>query len=90
MYYGIVVISVLMFGVQFYLSDKYQKENGTGISAVFTFSFISYLVGAICLLVINRFDVSFTPFTLIMAVITALDGVLCTICSLKSLEKVKA
>ena len=88
MYYGIVLISVLMFGIQFYLNDKYQKENGTGASSVFTFSFISALVGVVCLAIINGFDFSVTPFTLIWAFVTALNSVLCSICTLKALEKV--
>lgn len=88
MYYGIVAVSVLMFGIQFYLNDKYQKENGTGASSVFTFSLISALVGTVCLAVINGFDFSFTPFTLLWAFVTALNSVLCSICSLKALQKV--
>ena len=88
MYYGIVIASVLMFGIQFYLNDKYQKENGTGPSSVFTFSFISAVIGVICLSIINKFDFSATPFTLIWAFVTALNSVLCSICTLKSLEKV--
>lgn len=88
MYYGIVIISVLMFGVQFFLNDKYQKQNGTGAGSVFTFSFISAVVGVVALAIINKFDFSFTPFTLIWAFITALNSILCSICSLKSLEKV--
>ena len=88
MYYGIVTIAVLMFGIQFYLNDKYQKENGTGTSSVFIFSFISAVVGVICLAIINGFDFSFTPFTLIWAFVTALNLILCSICTLKALEKV--
>jgi drug/metabolite transporter (DMT)-like permease len=77
-----------MFGVQFYLNDKYQRETGTGASSVFTFSFISALVGIVCLAIINGFNFSATPFTLIWAFITALNSILCSICTLKSLEKV--
>ena len=88
MYYGIVMLSVLMFGIQFYLNDKYQKQNGTGASSVFTFSFISAVVGVIALAIINKFDFSFTAFTLVWAFITALNSILCSICSLKALEKV--
>ena len=88
MYYGIVTIAVLIFGIQFYLNDKYQQENGTGTSSVFTFSFISAAIGVICLAIINGFDFSFTPFTLIWAFVTAVNLVLCSFCTLKALEKV--
>ncbi len=88
MYYGIVIISVLMFGSQFYLNDRYQKENGTGANSVFIFSFIGAAVGVIALSLINLFDFSFTRFTLIWAFVSALNAVLCSICSLKALQKV--
>ena len=88
MYYGIVVISVLMFGVQFYFNDKYQKECGTGASSVFASAFIGSVGGVLCLAIINGFDFSFTPFTLVWSFITAINSVLCNICSLKALEKV--
>ena len=88
MYYGIVVISVLMFGVQFYFNDKYQKECGTGASSVFVSAFIGSVAGVLCLAIINGFDFSFTPFALVWSFITAINSVLCSICSLKALEKV--
>ena len=88
MYYGIVLISVLMFGVQFYFKDKYQKESGTGASSVFVSSFIGSVVGVLCLAIINGCDFSITPFALAWSFIAAINSVLCSICSLKALEKV--
>ena len=88
MYYGIVIISVLMFGIQFYFNDNYQKENGTGASSVFVSTFVGAVVGVLFLAVINRFDFSLTPFALTWSFITAINSVLCSICSLKALEKV--
>lgn len=88
MYYGIVVISVLMFGVQFYLNDKYQKECGTSASSVFVSTFIGAAVGVLCLAIINKFDFSLTPYTLVWSFITAINSVLCSICSLKALGKI--
>ena len=88
MYYGIVIISVLMFGIQFYFNDNYQKESGTGASSVFLSTFVGAVVGVLFLAVINRFDFSLTPFALAWSFITAINSVLCSICSLKALEKV--
>ncbi|MBE6631298.1 MAG: hypothetical protein E7623_01200 [Ruminococcaceae bacterium] len=86
MYYGLVMISVLMFGVQFYLSDQYRKENGTGADSVFTFSLIGALVGIPCFSVINGFDFSFTPFAIVWAFVTAVNSIAANLCTLKSLE----
>lgn len=88
MYYGIVIISVLLFGIQFYFNDEYQKKSGTGASSVFISTFIGSVVGFLCLAVINEFDFSFTPFALIWSFITAINSVLYSICSLKAMEKV--
>ena len=88
MYYGIVIISVLMFGIQFYFNDNYQKESGTGASSVFVSTFVGAVVGVLFLAAINRFDFSLTPFALAWSFITAINSVLCSICSLKALEKV--
>ena len=88
MYYGIIMISTLMFGVQFYLNDQYQKESRTGASSLFTGTFIGAVVGVLCLAIINQFNFSSTPFVLVWSFITAGNSVLCSICSLKALEKV--
>ena len=88
MYYGIVIISVLMFGIQFYFNDNYQKESGTGASSVFVSTFVGAVVGVLFLAVINRFDFSLTPFALTWSFVAAINSVLCSICSLKALEKV--
>ncbi len=88
MYYGFVMLAVLMFGAQFYLNDKYQKENGTDAGAAFTFNFIGALVGGACLAFISGFDFSLTPFAFLMALFAAVNAVLFGICSLKALEKV--
>jgi drug/metabolite transporter (DMT)-like permease len=77
-----------MFGIQFYFNDNYQKESGTGASSVFVSTFVGAVVGVLFLAVINRFDFSLTPFALAWSFITAISSVLCSICSLKALEKV--
>ena len=86
--YLLLTLSVTMFGVQFYMNSKYQREAGTGAPSVFTFNLISSAVGAICLCIINRFDLSITLFSFFIALLAALNSVACNICTLKSLEKV--
>ena len=86
--YLLLTLSVTMFGVQFYMNDRYQREAGTGPSSVFTFNLISASVGVICLCVINGVDFSVTLFSFFIAMLAALNSVACNICTLKSLEKV--
>lgn len=88
LYYGMVALSTLMFGVQFYCNDQYRKENGAGATSVFLFNLIGALVGTLCLAYLNSFDFSFTPFTLVCALVTSINTLLCSFCSLKALEHV--
>ena len=88
MYYGLAMISVIMFGVQFYTSDLYKNECGSGIKAAMLMGLLSGLVGTVSLLIINGFSVSVTPFTLIMGIIAAVNSVLYSIFSLKALTKI--
>lgn len=86
--YLTLIISVLMFGVQFWLSDLYQKENGSSGVSVFLFSFLCSCSGIVCMCIINGFDFYLAPFTCLIAIIAALNSVLFNVCSLRSLEKV--
>ena len=87
-YYGIITAAVIMFGITFFFNDRYQKESGSGMGATFVFSLGSSLAGLICLLIINGFKIDFTPFTLIMAAVGAINAILCTFCSLKAFEHI--
>ncbi len=86
--YLLLTLSVTMFGVQFYLNNRYQREAGTGAPSVFMFNLISAGVGVICLCIINGFDLSITLFSFLIATLAALNSVACNICTLKSLQKV--
>ena len=86
--YLLLTLSVTMFGVQFYMNDRYRREAGSGPSSVFTFNLISASVGVVCLCIINGFDFSVTLFSFFIAMLAALNSVACNICTLKSLEKV--
>ncbi len=88
MYYGIITISVIMFGIQFLFNDKYQKQAGNGTAATFIFTFYSSLVGLICLLAINKFRIDVTPFTLIMGLASSLNILAYNYCSLKAFEHI--
>lgn len=88
LYYGILVISVILFGVQTLFNDRYEHYCGSSATAAYVFTLLSSLSGLFFLLIINRFSVEVTPFTLFAATLSALCGILFTFCSLKALSKI--
>ena len=88
LYYGLLTLSVTMFGVQFFFNQRYQKESDSGVAPTFMFSLWGSIAGLVLLLIINRFDFGFTPFTLLMASLAALNSILYTFCSLKAFEHI--
>ena len=88
MEYGFVAIAVLMFSIQFLLNAKYQEESGTGIVSAFTLNVVGSIVGIISLSIISGFDFSITWFTLICAILSAVNIIGFNLFSLKALEKV--
>lgn len=89
LYYGILTVCVIMFSVQFLFNDKYANLCGSTIEATFVFSVYSSIAGLLCLLVINRFRIHSTPFTLCLAFLTAINSILFTLCSLKALSRIR-
>ena len=74
MYYGLILISVVMFGGCFALNDQYRKHRGSGLKISLQFSLSSSLAGLVVLLIVGGFRLEFTWFTLLMAVLTAING----------------
>jgi len=88
MYYGIIMIAVLMFSMQFLFNQRFQQEYGSGLKPLLVF-FLGYNVsGLLVLLIINGFRVEFTWFTLMMAVLYAINSLTLSYCSFKAFEKV--
>ena len=85
MYYALIILSVCMFGGTFVFNREYQKRRGNDPRASFTFSLVSALVGLPVLLIINGFNLEFTVFTLLMATLSALNGIAFTSCSLSAM-----
>lgn len=88
MYYALLTAAVTMFSFQFLFNGIFEKEYGNGIKAMLVFSAGSSAVGLLILLIINKFQFEFTPFSLILAFIAALDSIGYTFFSLKSLGRI--
>lgn len=87
MYYLLILLSVTMFGGSFALKDGYRKLRGSDVKTSFQYSLTGGIGGLILLCIINGISLKFTPFTLIMAVFSTLNGFLFSICSFKALGK---
>ena len=88
MYYGLIMIAVLMFSMQFLFNQRFQREYGSGLKSLLTFFFGYNVAGLLVLLIINGFRVEFTPFTLLLAFMWSINSLVLSYCSFKAFEKV--
>lgn len=86
MYYALIMLSVVMFSGVFGLQDLYRKKRGSGIRITMESTFVGAMAGLIVLLVLSGFSVDFTPFTLLMATVAAINIMALTFCSFRALE----
>ena len=86
--YTIVGIAVVMFGFTFLFNSQYEKLSGNSIRAILTFTAGSYSVGFLILLIINKFRIEFTLFSVLVAIFTAVNLLLYNFCSIKALGKI--
>lgn len=86
--YGLVATAVIMFGFMFFFNSEYERLNGGSVRAILTFSLGSNVVGFIILFAINKFRFEPTPFSLGVAAVAAVNTLLYSFCSIKSLGKI--
>lgn len=67
MYYVLLAGSALLFSVQFLLNEKYQKQAGSGWDASLKFSLYSSVTGLAVLLIIHRFRLEVSLFSVLVA-----------------------
>lgn len=88
MYYGLILLAVIMFGGCFAINDIYQKKIGSSLKISLQFSLMSSTAGAIVLLLMNGLKIEFTWFTLLMAFLSALISFGFTFCSFRALGSI--
>lgn len=88
LYYGMITVAVFMFSMQFFFNQLFEKSYGNGAKAVFVFSVGGGISGLITLLLINGLHWEYTHFSMLMATLSALNGLLFTFCSLKAFGKI--
>lgn len=77
-----------MFGLQFFCNQQYERECKSSFTSSMMFIFGGALAGLVVLFIVNGFKWEFTPFTLFMASLAALDGMIFNFCSMKALGKI--
>ena len=88
MYYGMILLSVCLFGGNFLCNRQYQKQIGNAAYAALLYTLLSALAGTLILLCVNRFRVELTPFTLLIAVLVACNGIAYQFCALRALGSI--
>ena len=87
-YYLLIIFSVMMFGGRFALQDVYRKLRGSGLRISLETSLVGSLAGLCVLLAVNGFKIEFTPFTLFVALLAALNSIAFAFCSFKALDTI--
>ena len=84
LFYTLVVISTILFSLQFLFTQRFQQINGTGMKATQVFSLYKSLVIILMMLLISGFKVQFSWFSLGMATIYAISSITMSYYSLKA------
>lgn len=86
MYYMLILISVAMFGGCFALNDAYRSLRSSSMESSIESSFVGSVAGLVVLLAVSGFHLEATAFTLLMALLSAVNGILFMFCSFKALD----
>ena len=84
----LVAVSVVMFGGCFALNDVYRKLRSSCMASSLESAFIGSIAGLTVLLSISGFDFQATPFTICIALLSAVIGIAFTYCSFRALDRV--
>lgn len=88
MHYLMLVSAAVLFSLQFLFNQKFEEENGTSVSASMKFTLYSSLAAVIILLALNGFNVEVSGFSVLMAFMYGVIGILYNVVSIKALGHV--
>lgn len=71
MYYGMLASAALLFAMQFLFNQQYQKNRGDGLDSAVTLSLYMHGISFLIMLVLNKFHLEITWFSLLMAALYA-------------------
>lgn len=84
LYYTLVIISTVLFSLQFLFTQRFQETSGTGMKPTLVFSLYKSLVIIFMMLLISGFRIGFSWFSLLMATVYAVSSMAMSYYSLKA------
>lgn len=84
----LVMLAVTMFGSQFFTKKIATEKMGSGLFTVMWYNLCGGIVSFLIFVAMTGFRLEYTPFTLLMACLSVLNGKLFSYCSFKSFERV--
>ncbi len=87
-YYGMVSAAVLLFGLQFWFNRRYGEACGSGLWATLTFAIGTSAIGAAVLFALNGFRFEITLLSALIAALSAVNGIIYSLFSLRALARV--
>lgn len=84
LYYTLVIISTVLFSLQFLFTQRFQETSGTGMKPTLVFSLYKSLVIIFMMLLISGFKIGFSWFSLLMATVYAVSSMAMSYYSLKA------
>ena len=88
MYYALVFVSVALFGGCFALNDTYRKMRGSSLRVSMESALLGASAGLIVLLAVNGFSLDLAPRTILLAALSAINGLAFTVCAFKALDTI--
>ena len=88
MYYGLILLSVAMFGGCFALKDVYRRWRGSSFFISMECALFGSLAGLVVLLAVNGVKIEFTLFTFLIATLIALNDVTFSFCAFRALDRI--
>ena len=84
LYFTLVIISTVLFSLQFLFTQRFQETSGTGMKPTLVFSLYKSLVIIFMMLLISGFKIGFSWFSLLMATVYAVSSMAMSYYSLKA------
>lgn len=87
MYYLLITLATVLFGLMFFFNKKYQQDEGSSLRAAMLFAFFTAIIRSVQMLALNKFRIDFSWFSFAIAFFCAVNSILFTYSSVKALDK---